>query len=382
MFWIAYKMLVGNRAKYYSIIFGISFACMLMTQQMSIFAGLMRNTSSQIRDIQGADIWVMDPSVQFVDDITPLSDNDLYRVRSVPGVAWTVKLYKGMGRAQFHEGNFKQFVLIGLDDQTLVGAPQRMIVGSIADLRRPNAVILDETGFRYLFPGKPIEPGIEFEMNDIRVVLVGVCKSSPTFQTFPIAYTLYNKAITYSPQYRRELSFVLAQGEPGVPPAEICRRIHDQTGLMAMSSADFSHMTMTYFMNRTGIPVNFGITVLLGFIIGAAIAGQTFYLFTIDNLKQYGCLKAMGITNGSILLMVLFQGLVVGTLGYCMGFGMAAISEEFMRWRMDLAGLPAAQFMAWQIPLGSAAASCLIVIGSSLLSLRRVWTLEPASVFR
>jgi putative ABC transport system permease protein len=287
-----------------------------------------------------------------------------------------------MGRAQFHEGNFKQFVLIGLDDQTLVGAPQRMIAGSIADLRRPNAVILDETGYRYLFPGKPIEPGIEFEMNDIRVVLVGVCKSSPTFQTFPIAYTLYNKAITYSPQYRRELSFVLAQGEPGVPPAEICRRIHDQTGLMAMSSADFSHMTMTYFMNRTGIPVNFGITVLLGFIIGAAIAGQTFYLFTIDNLKQYGCLKAMGITNGSILLMVLFQGLVVGTLGYCMGFGMAAISEEFMRWRMDLAGLPAAQFMAWQIPLGSAAASCLIVIGASLLSLRRVWTLEPASVFR
>src|SRR5436305_1703089 len=101
MYWIAYQMLTGNRAKFYSIIFGIAFACMLMTQQLSIFVGLMRNTSSQIRDIQGADIWVMDPSVQFIDDITPLSDTDLYRVRSVPGVAWTVKLYKGMARAQF-----------------------------------------------------------------------------------------------------------------------------------------------------------------------------------------------------------------------------------------------------------------------------------------
>ena len=294
MYWIAFQMLTGNRAKFYSIIFGISFACMLMTQQMSIFVGLMRNTSSQIRDIAGADIWVMDPSVQFIEDITPLSDDDLYRVRGVEGVAWAVKLYKGMARAQFREGNFKQFLLIGLDDQTFVGAPQQMIVGDLADLRQPNAIILDETGYKYLFPGKPLEPGLEFEMNDHRVVIVGVCKASPTFQTFPIAYTRYSEALNWSPQYRRELSFVLAQGEPGVPPEEVSRRITQQTGLMALSRAQFSTMTITYYMSRTGIPVNFGITVLLGFIIGAAIAGQTFYLFTIENLKQFGALKAMG----------------------------------------------------------------------------------------
>ena len=83
-------------------------------------------------------------------------------------------------------------------------------------------------------------------------------------------------------------------------------------------------------MQRTGIPVNFGITVLLGFIIGAAIAGQTFYLFTIDNLKQFGALKAMGVSNGGIVGMVLVQGLVVGVLGYAIGFGLAAVAEEIM----------------------------------------------------
>ncbi len=97
MTWIALKMLTGNRAKYYAIIFGISFAVMLMTQQLAIFAGLMRNMTSQIRDIQGADIWVMDPSVQFIDDITPLSDNAVLQVRGVSGVAWAVKLYNGKG---------------------------------------------------------------------------------------------------------------------------------------------------------------------------------------------------------------------------------------------------------------------------------------------
>src|ERR1700733_13869562 len=177
MIWIALKMLTGNRAKYYAIIFGISLASMLMTQQLSIFVGLMRNTGSQIRDIQGADIWVMDPSVQFVEDIKPLSENDLYRVRSVPGVKWAVRLFKGMATAQLAEGNFKQFSVIGLDDQTFVGAPQEMLVGSLADLARPDAIIVDQRGFEFLFPGQPLRVGWIVEMNDHRAEVVGICKS-------------------------------------------------------------------------------------------------------------------------------------------------------------------------------------------------------------
>ena len=140
MVWVALKMLTGNRAKYYAIIFGIAFASMLMTQQASIFVGLMRNTSSQIRDIQGADVWVMDPSVQYIDDVKPLADNDLYRVRGVPGVAWAVRTYRGIVRARLEDGNTRNVRLSGLDDETLVGAPTQMIAGSIDDLKRPDAV--------------------------------------------------------------------------------------------------------------------------------------------------------------------------------------------------------------------------------------------------
>ncbi len=382
MNWVALKMLTGNRAKYYAIIFGISFAVMLMTQQLAIFTGLMRNTSSQIRDIQGADIWVMDPSVQFVDDITPLSENAVMQVRGVSGVAWAVKLYSGKARGQFKEGNFKQFIVLGIDDQTLVGAPQKMVVGALADLRRPDGIVLDESGYRYLFPGQPLETGRVFEMNDHRAEIVGICRASPTFQTFPIAYTTYNRALHYAAQERRALSFILAKAESGESPEEVCRRIEEQTGLMAMSQDDFSWRTMIYYMKRTGIPVNFGITVLLGFIIGAAIAGQTFYLFTIDNLKQFGALKAMGVGNLRIVGMVWLQGLVVGVLGYMIGLGMASVFAEAVAWKLKNTGLPPADFMAWPIPIFTAFAAALIVFASSMVSLGRVLRLEPASVFR
>ncbi len=380
MIWVALKMLTGNRGKFYAIIFGIAFASMLMTQQASIFVGLMRNTSSSIRDIQGADVWVMDPSVQFIDDIKPLTENDLYRVRGVQGVSWAVRLYKGQTRALLDNGRFKQFSIVGLDDQTLIGAPAKMIVGNIGDLRRPDAIIVDKRGFQMLFPGKVPTAGWVVEMNDRRAEVVGICETSPSFQSYPIAYTLYSRATLYAPQERRLMSFILAQCADGVSPKEAAQRIHAETGLQALSADDFSAMTVKYYMSRTGIPVNFGITMLLGFIIGAAIAGQTFYLFTLDNLKQFGCLKAMGVTNLTIVGMVMIQALVVGVLGYSIGIGMAAIAEEVLA--AQVKGIPLAAYMAWQLPFLSAAAASLIVVASAMLSLRRVLRLEPASVFR
>ena len=112
MGWVALKMLTGNRAKFFGIILGVTFAALLIAQQASIFCGLMLLTTSQIRDIQGAEIWVMDANVQFIDDIKPMSEVELYRVRGVKGVDWAVHLYKGLSRARLQDGNFQQIILV------------------------------------------------------------------------------------------------------------------------------------------------------------------------------------------------------------------------------------------------------------------------------
>jgi putative ABC transport system permease protein len=255
-----------------------------------------------------------------------------------------------------------------------------MLLGSVGDLRRPDAILLDARGFHMLFPGQELRTGDVVEMNDRRAVVVGICESSPSFQTFPIAYTLYSRATLYAPQERRLMSFVLARCEEGVSPKDVADRIGARTGLRALTQDAFSEMTIRYYMERTGIPVNFGITMLLGFVIGAAIAGQTFYLFTLDNLKQFGSLKAMGVTNRRIVGMVLFQALVVGGLGYALGIGLASVAEEVLAAKVK--GVPLAAYMAWQLPLASAAAASLIVVAAALFSLRRVLRLEPAPVFR
>jgi len=377
MIWIAWKMLVGNRVKYLGIVFGVVFAALLIAQQASIFCGLMSLTVSQIRDVEGPEIWVMDAHVQFVDDIKPLADTELFRVKGVPGVEWAVRFYKGLARARLEEGTYEQMILLGLDDATLVGAPGGVFLGSVADLAKPDAVILDDAGYRRIWPGEPFRLGRVFEMNDRRAVVVGLTKASRTFQSFPIVYTRYSRAVTFAPPERKVLSFVLAEPSPGVPAAEVCRRIEAETGLQALTRDEFVAKTIRYYLAKTGIPVNFGITVFLGFLVGTAIAGQTFYLFTVENIRQFGALKAMGTSNGMILAMVLSQAAQVGLIGYGVGVGCAAlfgwVSRSFTRLSF---------FMPWQVLAITAAAVFVIVLVASLLSIRKVLVVDPAIVFR
>jgi len=377
MEWIAWKMLVGNRGKYLGIVFGVMFAALLIAQQSSIFCGLMSLTVSQIRDVPGAAIWVMDEHVQFVDDIKPLADTELFRVKGVSGVDWAVRFYKGIARARLEEGSYEQMILLGIDDATLVGAPLGMLLGSIADLRKPDAVIMDDAGYRRIWPGEPLRLGRVFEMNDHRAVLVGITKASRTFQSFPILYTRYSQALRFAPPERKVLSFVLAAPRPGLEPVAVAREIEAHTGLQALTRDEFVRKTIRYYLAKTGIPVNFGITVLLGFLVGTAIAGQTFYLFTVENIRQFGALKAMGTSNWRILVMVLSQALHVGVVGYGVGVGLAA---TFGWWSGRSTRL--SFFMPWQVLALTAACVFVIVLVASVLSIRRVLVLDPAVVFR
>ena len=104
------------------------------------------------------------------------------------------------------------------------------------------------------------------------------------------------------------LSFVLVKARAGEDLKALCERIKKNTGLAAYTSQEFKDVTYNYYMKYTGIPINFGIAVALGFLIGTAIAGQTFYNFTLENLRYFGTLKAMGATNGILLRMILLAG--------------------------------------------------------------------------
>lgn len=293
---------------------------------------------------------------------------------------WAVNLYRGQGQAQLANGTYQGVILMGLDDATLTGAPIHMLAGKIGDLQIADAILVDEAGFHQMWPGEPIRPGKVIEMNQRRAVVVGVYRAAQTFMTMPIIYTRFSQATLFVPPTPtgRLLPFVLVKAKPGVDPKELTRRIQDQTSLKALTNDEFSRLTMTYYLQHTGIPVNFGTTVLLAFLVGTAITGQTFYLFTVENLKQFGTLKAMGMSDRRVVAMILIQGFVVGSIGYGVGVGAASLFGIFSQRSMPLLAF----YLPWQVLALTATAMTIIVLLSSLISIRRVLILEPAVVFQ
>jgi putative ABC transport system permease protein len=378
MNFVALRMLISDRAKYFGLVFAIAFCTFLLENQTSIFANIMKRTGNQVLDVTDAEVWVMDPQTQYWEQTKALKDTDLARVRGVSGVRWAVRLFKGTPVARTPEGKFAISFLIGIDDATMTGAPRKMFMGSWERLREPNSVIIDRAGYILLFPDEPYQLGRTLEMNDHQVIIVGISDASPLFASLPIMHARYSEAVNFLGRERTQLSFVLARPVEGLTPEALTARITAATGLRARTTQEFMWDCVRYYLTHTGIPVNFGITISVALLVGTVVAGQTFYLFTIENLKQFGALKAMGVGNLRLVGMILLQALTAGALGFSLGTGIAAAFFEITARGLATRGI----VLMWQSVALTGAAILLVVMIASVLSIRRVLVLEPASVFR
>ena len=378
MRFIALRMLTADRSKYLGLVFAIAFCTFLLQNQSSIFAGILRRTGNQISDVTEASVWVMDPKTEYFEQTKALKDTDLLRVRGVEGVAWAVRLFKGNPVAKTESGKYAVSSMIGVDDDTLVGVPRKMLSGRWEDLRRPDSVIVDRAGYQLLYPGEPERLGRTIELNDHRVTIVGISDASASFLSVPIMHARYSEALQFQGRERKQLSFVLAQPVAGITPQQLCDRIEHATGLRARTTDQFRWDCIRYYLRNTGIPVNFGITIFIALVVGTVVAGQTFYLFTIDNLRQFGTLKAIGVADRTLVGMILLQALNAGAIGFAIGTGMEVTFVEIFLHKIATRGL----ILLWQSVAIAAACILFVIIFASWLSIRRVLKLEAATVFR
>ena len=377
MIWIAIRMLTGDRQKFLGLVFGIAFSTLLITQQLGIFVNLLERGASAVYDIKSNDIWVMDPVSRTPDVIYPMPSTALDKVRGVPGVKWAVPHLRAGAAIRTPDGDLEGVTVVGVDDTTLIGLPPRMIEGDRALLAQPDTVFIDDVGATRLFPQGAEFIGTRLELNDRRAVIRGVTDSTPTFTSQVTLTTRYSNALGYVPGQRNRLSFILVKAADGQDVDELTDRIEAQTGLRARTRNEFARDGIDFIIENTGIPLNFGITVILGFIVGIAIVGLTFSLFIRDNIKQFGALKAIGVHNGRIRAMVAAQAGLVGFIGYSFGvLGATLFFEVFDD--PTFKGF----YTPWQIPVISFVAVAVIISLTGWLALRGVMKTEPAAVFR
>jgi len=379
MIWIAIRMLTGDRIKFIGLVFGVAFSTLLITQQLTVFVNLVTRGGSAAYDASAANIWVMDNATRTPDVLYPMPATNLERVRGVAGVGWAVPLLRANALVRTSDGDLEAVGIVGVDDATLVGLPRNMLVGKAEDLFKPDAVFIDDVGAGRMLPPGTDPIGVRLELNDQRAVISGVADSNPTFTSAVTLFTRYSNALRFVPGTRNRMSFILVRSAPGRDPQAVVDAIERQTGLKARTSDQFARDGVQYIIQNTGIPVNFGITVTLGVIVGIAIVGLTFSLFIRDNIKQFGALKAIGVTNGTIRAMVAAQAGLVALIGY--GLGVAG-ATGFIYWSESWGGFFKNFYTPWQIPLVSAVAVIVMILLTGVIALRSVLKTDPAEVFR
>ncbi|MEP5508782.1 MAG: ABC transporter permease [Erythrobacter sp.] len=378
MLWIAIRMLTGDPQKFYGLLFGIGFSTLLITQQMTIFVNLVERGASGVFNAPEAEVWVMDPVSRTTEVKFEMPATALDEVRSVKGVEWAVPHLRAAAAVRTGTGDLEGVAIIGVDDATLIGLTKNMIEGDKSVLSQPDTVVIDDGGVNNLFEDGTDPIGQRLELNDQRAVIRGVADAIPSFTSQVTLYTKYSQALNYVPGSRNRMSFVLVGVSDGASASDVAAAIEEQTGLKAETREEFAQAGVDFIIENTGIPINFGITVVLGFVVGVAIVGLTFSLFIRDNVKQFGALKAIGVTNSKIMKMVSAQAAMVGFVGYAIG----VIGTLVFQWAFSGNPFFKGFYIPWQIPLLSLVAVIIILAITGWLALRTVLKTEPAAVFR
>jgi putative ABC transport system permease protein len=371
---IAYKLLVNDKGKFAALIAGMTFAVFLMIMMTSIFAGILKRSSSTVINI-GAKVWIMDPAVNNVRNDIPLPDYVLDAVRSIKGVKYAVPLYSGGGLVKLRDGTYQSVRVLGLDDSSLFGRPE-LIEGHIEDIYAENAfIVVKDAEFAKL--GNPAL-GTEFQINDHRGVVVGLAKAiSGGLFGVPTVYTTYSRAIQYLPSTRYSTSYVLVEPKSRDAVQDIKKQVA-RLGYRALTRDEFIDKIANFYKYKTPLGTNVMLMTVISFIVGLSISAQTFYTFVLENIQKFGALKAIGAKGSELVYMILFQASVTSFIGYGLGIGLSTLLISVAKLR-----LPNYAAIITYANLGRAFIMVLIIASiSSYIGVRKVIKIEPFDIFR
>jgi putative ABC transport system permease protein len=135
-------------------------------------------------------------------------------------------------------------------------------------------------------------------------------------------------------------------------------------------------MTQFYWMFTTGAGVAVLLAAVLGLVVGVVIVAQTIYATTVDHLREYGTLKAMGATNAYLYRVIIQQALISAVAGYIV----AMIVSRFVVQGSQKGG--AAILLPTPVAAAMLGVTIVMCIAAALVSINKVTRLDPAMVFK
>ena len=370
---LAQRNLFHDKVRLTVTLTGIVFSVVLIVVQLGLFIGFTTATSNLI-DHSGADLWITSKNVPYVEQGVAFSERKLNQVRAVEGVADAQKIIARWTQWKRHDGGQDSVQIVGINVDDRLERPWNVVEGRVEDLKSPDAVILDELYKRKLGVTRV---GEVFEVGGHRARVVGFTRGIRSFTTSPYVFTSFKNAQSYAGLREDQTMFILVKLAPGADLQRVRRELLEHvTDVEVFTTAQFSRMTTFYWMFTTGAGVAVLIAAALGLVVGFVVVAQTIYATTVDHIREFGTLKAMGAPNSYVYKVIMKQAAISAVIGYVLGM----IVSAFVVNASQKGG--AAILMPTSMAVGMFFLTLTMCVGAALVSINKVTRIDPAMVFK
>lgn len=371
---LATKSLLHDKLRFFITVSGVAFAVTLVFVQVGLFLGLMSNASLTIDQID-ADLWVTSHNTPNVDFAHTFPETYIKRVRSIPGVARADNLIVWFMNVSLPNGAVEGTEVYALEDFARWNFPQNVVDGDLANLRRGPYMVLDDSAKKRWGA---------FAVDDYREILgrrlkiIGRTVDAKSFTTTPLTFMDYRLAQSLSEQQLRgNTTYILVKLAPGADAEEVRAELRRRLPYNDVyTRTEWGKRSRAYWIESTGLGLNMYITVFLGCLVGIVVVAQTLYTSTMEHIREFGTVKAIGGGNGEIYKILGKQATIAAIAGFALG-ALQAFALRPMMAKIDLKLIIPMELYA--LVLAGAIALCL---SAAIISFRKVASIDPALVFR
>jgi putative ABC transport system permease protein len=369
---VAWSMMFHDKLKMAGMLFGVVFSVILTNQAAGTFIGLLSKNTMFI-DNAGADIYVVPPGTQQLVGGQQLGDVALVEARTTKGVAWAEPLLWGGATIKLPSGGTEPVTVIGTKYPGNKGGAWNLVAGDPSVLSQPDTMIFEDSQREKL---GGLNVGSVREVNGHKTHVGGFTWGLLPFGP-PLAFADYEYARELMHIDRDRVNYVILAVQPGVDVESVKRDLQAKIPeAEVLTKAEIRARTVSDVLGRTAIGVTVGSIAGVGLVVGFVIVALTMFSSVVDNLREFGTLKAIGTTTLDLAKLLFVQSVTYAVIGTVLGVAAVRLLGSAIR----------SAKMALIMPLELHLATVLVMVGvcvaASSLALLRLRKLEPAMVFR
>jgi len=378
---LAWRQLRAERARLWTAIAGVMFACVLVFMQLGFRAALFDSATALPQAMHG-ELFLINPLTTAMFRPEQLPRVRAFQTLADPDVAQAVPIYLSFGTWRNPVTGVRRTIqLVGFDTATgAVAFPGLEAV--IEDLKRPDTIAFDRKSRPEFGPVPQLlaERGpFEVQIADRRLELVGLIDIGPSFGADGNAVmteTNFRRIVTQRKASNTDL--VALRLHPGADIPTVAARLRQllPADVAVLTYDELVAWERNYWETATPIGFIFMFGSLMGLVVGMVIVYQILFSDIASHIPEYATLKAMGYAHAYLRRAVMAAALMLAVLGFIpgiltsIGLYQVVAQATFLPLEMD----PERGMMVF----GMIFAMCA---GAGLLAVRKLRDANPADMF-